>query len=240
MTIKTRGIVFRAIKYGETSLIVDIYTEEKGLRKYIINGVRSRKAKTKASLLQVMSIIDMVAFDREDRDLNRIQELKSGFIYQGIPFNVIKGAIGLFIAEVARKTIREKEENPALFQFLFEVFTFLDRTKDSPANLHIFFLLGLSSFLGFIPGGDYAEETPYFDLKEGVFTEQEGHAHCLNEHFSALLYQFLETPMEACHHIKMNRAERKALLQDVLSYFQLHIDHFPTINAHLVLQEVLE
>ena len=29
MLIKTRGIVFRVVKYGETSVIADIFTEEK-------------------------------------------------------------------------------------------------------------------------------------------------------------------------------------------------------------------
>lgn len=240
MIIKTRGIVFKTIKYGETSMIVDIYTEEKGLRKFIVNGVRSKKAKTKASLLQVMSILDMVAFDREDKELNRIKEIKSAFIYQQIPFNIIKGAIGLFIAEVARKTIREKEENQVLFQYLFDTFTFLDQTDHSPSNLHISFLLGLSSFLGFIPGGDYSAETPYFDLKEGVFTnEMIGHPYFMDEHQSIVLYQFLQLPLEVCHQIALNRKERKRLLQGLIEYFQLHIDNFPTINAHLILQEVL-
>ena len=47
MLLKTRGIVFRAIHYSETSLIVDIYTEERGLQKYIISGVHSPKARVK-------------------------------------------------------------------------------------------------------------------------------------------------------------------------------------------------
>jgi DNA repair protein RecO (recombination protein O) len=32
MIISSRGIVFRTLKYGETSLILDIYTEALGLR----------------------------------------------------------------------------------------------------------------------------------------------------------------------------------------------------------------
>ena len=106
--------------------------------------------------------------------------------------------------------------------------------------MHISFLLGLSSYLGFIPGGDYATQTPYFDLKEGIFTQEMiGHSHFMNEYQSILLYQFLQLPLEACHQIPLSREERKQLLQDIIKYFQLHIDHFPSINAHLILQEVL-
>ena len=81
MLIKTRGIVFKSIKYSETSLIVDIYTEEKGLRKYLISGVRSKKAKTSAGLFQVMSLVDLVAYHRDDKDLTRIKAIKHNYVY---------------------------------------------------------------------------------------------------------------------------------------------------------------
>lgn len=241
MIIKTRGIVFKSIKYGETSLIVDIYTEEKGLQKYMIHGVRSRKAKTKASLLQVLSIVDLVAFARENKELNRVKEVRSAHIFQSIPFNIIKGAIGLFIAEVARKTIKEREENKALFQFLLETILFLDQTEQAVNNIHLSFLLGLSNFLGIVPSGDYSKEAPIFDMQEGVFvSEQKTHLHYLEEHFSFLMYQLLRFPMEESHQVRISNTERRRLLKKLLDYYHLHIDNMPTINAHLVLQEVLE
>ena len=39
MLIKTRGLIFRATKYGDTSLILEVFTEAKGIRKYIVSGV---------------------------------------------------------------------------------------------------------------------------------------------------------------------------------------------------------
>ena len=61
-----------------------------------------------------------------------------------------------------------REENQALFDFLFESFRQLDSTEHSVANFHISFMLELTGFLGFMPGGSYSEETPCFDLAEGV------------------------------------------------------------------------
>jgi DNA repair protein RecO (recombination protein O) len=43
MTHKTKGIVLRNIKYGETSLVVNIFTELFGIQTYLVNGVRSSK-----------------------------------------------------------------------------------------------------------------------------------------------------------------------------------------------------
>ena len=42
---KTKGIVLRAVKYGETSMVVSIFTELFGLQSYLVNGVRTATKK---------------------------------------------------------------------------------------------------------------------------------------------------------------------------------------------------
>lgn len=241
MLIKTRGIVLRSIKYSETSLIVDIYTEQRGLQKYIVSGVRSKKAKTKASLLQVMTLLDLVAYYRENRELHRIREMKPAYVFHAIPFNVLRGAVGLFMAEVARKTIRGSETHAELFAFLFDTFRFLDETSGPVHNLHLHFLAHLSSFLGFVPGDDFSEQTPYFDLREGVFvTDKPRHAYVLEVEESALLYELLQVNRADAGSVEMTAGQRRRLLEHLLLYYRLHIENLPEINAHRILQEVLE
>lgn len=240
MLIKTRGIVLRAIKYSESSLITDIYTEEKGLQTYIISGVRSRKAKVKAALLQVMSLLDLVAYHREGRGLHRVRELGPAYVFQALPFDVRRSSVGLFMAEVARKTIREAEEHRELFDFLYRSFLFLDTAPHPSNNFHLHFLLRLSAFLGFIPGGDYSDATPFFDLQEGVFVDAcPDHPYSLTADKSELLYRLLLCPPDELHAIALSTVQRRSLLDDLLNYYRLHIDNFPDINAHLILQEVL-
>ncbi len=239
MITKTRGIVFRAIKYGETSLITEIYTEEKGLQKYIVNGVRSTKSKTSASLLQVMSLLDMVVYHRSDKQLHRIKEIKPAYIFKAIPFDIKKGAVGLFMAEMARKTIREEEQNVPLFNFLFDAFTQLDDTAQSVANFHLCFLLHLSRYLGFAPGGTYCSDTPIFDLREGIYVKGSP----LDQAFvegapSAALYALLQHRLEEAHEIKLPADQRKVLLRQLLDFYRLHIENLPAINSHDILQEV--
>lgn len=241
MLIKTRGIVLRSMKYSETSIIADIYTEERGMRSYIISGVRSKKAKVSPGLLQVMSLVDMVAYDRQEKGLNRIRELRAAHVYTSLPFDVRKSAVGLFMAEIARKTIREPEENKRLFGFLFQSFRFLDETTAPIANIHLYFLLELSSFLGFVPAEEWSEATPVFDLREGVFVAAPPpHVHHLGEAESRLLHQLLDKKLETCHELSMQRPQRKSLLLRLIDYYRLHIENFPEIHAHEVLQEVLE
>jgi DNA repair protein RecO (recombination protein O) len=239
MITKTRGIVFRAIKYGETSLITDIYTEQHGLQKYIINGVRSARSRTKASLLQVMSLLDLVVYHRADKQLNRIKEVKSAYVFQSIPFDIRKGAVGLFMAEIARKTIREEESNPRLFHFLFESFCLLDSISTSIANYHLCFLLQLSQYLGFAPGGVFCTDTPIFDLREGIFVAGSPASHAFVEGAcSAALYALLQSSLQGAHAVQISAENRRLLLRHLIDFYRLHIENLPTINSHEILQEV--
>ncbi|MBI1224642.1 MAG: DNA repair protein RecO [Bacteroidetes bacterium] len=240
MLIKTRGIVFKAKKYSETSVIVDVFTEEKGLRSYIVSGVRSKRPSVSAGLLQPMTPVELVAYHRDDHDLTRLKEVRPHHVFQTIPFDIRRSSVGLFMVEVARNAVLGHEANEALFDFLLRYFQFLDETPHSISNLHLHFMLHLTEFLGCLPGGDFEEGTPYFDLQEGVFThEKPFHHHWLAEQASAKFYQLLLLPLQRCHEVPFEREERRALVKNLLLYFRLHIENFQPVHSHEVLEEVL-
>ena len=100
MLHKTRGIVFKTTDYGETSVIVQVFTEKFGLQSYIINGVKKPKAKISRNMLQPLHLLDMVVYHKKHRQVQRYQiELgkKSRSQLQTIPYDVIKSSsFGLF------------------------------------------------------------------------------------------------------------------------------------------------
>jgi len=239
MLIKTRGIVFRNQKYGETSLIIDVYTEEKGLQSYMVHGVRTAKARVHASLLQVMSLVELVSDSRDDKALNHIKEIKPAYVFHSIPFDLKKGAVGLFMVEVARKSIREVEENPAMFDFLYSAFLRLDQCEGPVANFHLHFLCELTTLLGFQPDGEATTETPLFDLQEGSFVSHPpAHPHYLSEAHSLQISRLLSSDAVAATTLPLSRDDRKALLRGLIDYYRLHIEHFPVINSLQVLETV--
>ncbi len=253
MVIKTRGIVLRAIKYSETSVIADIFTEDFGLRSYIISGVRATKSKVAAGLLQVMSLVEIVGYEKAEK-LNRLTEVRAAHVYTTLPFEMHRVSVGLFIAEVARRTIRGSEENRSLFDLLFDFFKFLDQTDGSVANLHLAFLVELSGHFGFRPEENeeefYEEEELIFDLREGLFLpyyadeDENGVEIPLEPQFlradlTTLLRGFLRTPWHESAKIKMNRDDRRALITELLRFYQWHLEGFPDIQSFKILQEIL-
>jgi DNA repair protein RecO (recombination protein O) len=237
MLIKTRGLVFRAINYAETSIICDIYTEEKGLRSYIVSGVRTKKASVHASLLRPMSLVDMVAYHRDDQDLARVKELRPAVVYHNLPFDVAKGAVGLFMVELSAKSIRESEPNRPLFAFLMHSFLMLDQAAEGVANFPFLFALQLSRFLGFWPSGQHSSETPFFDLENGDFVSTPNFC-TIDAGLGKCLGDALRISLERAAGFRASRAERRALLDALLRYYRFHLENMPELHSHKVLQEV--
>ena len=241
MLIKTKGIIFRAIKYSETSIITDIFTEQKGLRTYIISGVRKKNARVSASLLQVMSLVDLVVYHRDDKEMTRIKEIKAAHVYQSLPFDITKISVGQFMLELTRKAIREPEENIPLFNFVFKNFQFLDETQLSFSNLHLYFMMQLTGYLGFQPTNNFSKSNSFFDLREGIFVgERAMHGYFLDEEKSQIVHEILNSNLMTIHEIKMTRETRKELLKKLIIFYRLHIENFPDLNSHQILEEVLE
>jgi len=239
MMLHTKGLVFRTVKYGETSVIADIYTESNGLQTFIIGGVRKAKAKISPSLLQVMTLVDLVAYFRETKEMHRLKDLRAAYWYESISVDIVKSSVGLFMLEIAQKCIKEAECNPPLFDFLWNSFVHLDQTKESLANYPLVFMMGLSGYLGFMPGGEAPGEDTVFDLQEGVFTNgNPGHTYFLSSEQTHLWWQILQSDLNRAHELEMNKDMRKQLLNQFIIYYRLHIEHFKEPKAHKILETI--
>ncbi len=238
MLLKTRGIVVRSTKYGETSLILDIYTLDRGRQSYIINSVRTPKARVKQSIVNLASFVDLVVYQRDQKNVNRIKEVKPAQIYTSIPFDVIKGTVALFMVELIEKTIKESESNPALFEFVEHSFVALDQVEKASLFPLVFPIL-LMPYLGFSPGNDWSENTPYFDIRESLFVKNKPLLLFMDEEKSRIFASLLQTDLRTMDHFSVPKNQRNELLNHVLEYYQCHVENFKSLNSHVVLREVL-
>lgn len=241
MLYKTRGIVLHTINYSETSVIAKVYTELFGLQSYLINGVRNKKAKVKANLLQPLSLLDMVVYHKERHGLQRISEIRPNVAFSSIPYDIVKSSIALFLDEIVYKAIREEEVNSNLFEFIYNSACILDLKTTNFNNFHLFFMLQLSKYLGFYPLGAYSESNSYFNLQEGAFQrEQPVHSHYLKYPLSQIAYKLTVGSYETLDTIVLEKTQRRELLQKIIEYFELHLTSFAPIRSHLILEEVMD
>ena len=229
MLQKTRGIALSYIRYRETSIIARIYTEEFGLQSYIVNSVRTARSKNnKIALFQPLTLLDMVVYNKPDRDIHRLSEIKTGYPFQSLPFEVSKSTIAMFVTEMLNKVLKEEAGSPVLFQFLGDSVLFLEEARTNYENFHLTFLLKLSFFLGFGPENALEFESQLRGNAYPFLPDDE-----METALNIMLRQPFGTP------IKLARASRNDLLDALVAYYQIHLDSIGEVKSLPVLREVL-
>ena len=240
MLHNTRGIVFHQVKYSETSMIVRIYTELFGLQSYLIRGIRSKKSKIKPALLQHLSLLDLIVYHKEKKDIQNIKEVKIAYPYKTIPYEIKKSSVAVFLNEVLYKVIREQEANPELFAFLFNSLQILDLREKGISDFYLIFLIRLTKYLGFFPKNNFSVQNCNFNLEEGLFnSNKEPKELIVNRPYSEYLSNLTESTYENSAELKILPQHRSKLLEVILNYYQLHIPVIMNIKSHHVLQTVL-
>ncbi len=232
MLQKTRGVVVHYLKFRESSIITKIYTEELGIQSYIINGVRSRKAKhNKIAFFQPLTLLDLVVYHRAERtQINRISEVKCAYPFKSIPFEIGKSGIAMFLAEIMQKALKEESENKALFDFIWENILYLDQSQGGYINLHLHFLMKLSAYLGFAP-----------ETGQEVFAQIKEHKNLL---LDEALYQRFEQGMDMLIGLpredlgQIPAALRSGLIDYLLDFYRLHVANFEHIKSLGILREI--
>lgn len=240
MLIKTCGICLHTTKYSETSVIAQVYTEEKGLQSYIISGVRQRKPRVHPSLLQPMSVLDLVAYYHPQRTLFRTKEIRSAYNFERIPFDLRRSSVCLFAAEVLLKALRESEAQDGLFGFLTDFLLFVDGTDEPLGNLPAFFLTRLTEYLGFQPELPDFGAPYYFDELQGYFLPAApDHERYADAEASAFLVDLMRADVRDVARLPTSRYVRNTAVTALLDYLHAQMDRFQGITSHRVLSEVL-
>ena len=239
MLATTQGIVLRSVKYSETSLICDVYTRDWGLRTYIVHGVRQQKSRISQLLLRPTALVEMVVYHVADKDINKVGEIKPAYVYTRVPFEVIHGAVGLFMAELLQKTLKEAESNVSLFRFISDSFVALDNQTESLAAFHLIFMAQLTFFLGFAPNVETYEPDYFFDYKNGIFVaDKPNHFYYFSQLDSAYLIDLLSTELAESHTVHIPKIDRHNLLEHLLDYYSFHTAGFAELQSYKVLQTV--
>jgi len=236
MLISTQAIVLQSVKYGDTAAVVKMYTLQCGMLSFIVKGIYNRK-RSKAALLQPLSMLHIEMQLRNNRGLQALHEIRMDAPFTSIPFSLGKTAQALFIAEVLIRAIREEERNDELFGFLHDSLCYLDQYPGELPDFHLKFLLELSRFLGFYPVDNYDTDHPYFQYTDGVFLSFAGET-CLGRDASEAVNRLMRAGFGDLSTSTFNRQQRRQLTTHLLDFFRWHLPAISGLHTPDVLEEV--
>jgi DNA repair protein RecO (recombination protein O) len=240
MQQKTRGIVLRSLKYGDSGMIATIYTEAFGRMSFIMQGIHGKKSSVKGSLLKQLFLLEMEVDYKPGRELQRVKEMKNISPFGSIPFGIVKSSLALFLAELLEKVLREEESRPDLFEFLFKSIQILDLLEDGISNFHLLFLIQLTRFLGFAPANNFSAVNPIFDMVAGNFVQSPPtHPWFLKTCESGILAQIIGMNYQNLSTFKPDQESRNGWLDFILEYYGLHQGNKLNLKSLEVLRETL-
>lgn len=235
--ISTKAIVLSALKYSDSSLIVKCFTQEEGLKSYILRGIlKSKKGKLKPAYFQPLTQLKIEATHKQKNTLHTIKEVTVLHPYKTIYKDITKQSIVLFLSEILSSSIQEEEKNTQFFSYLENAFLWLD-THNKIANFHLLFLLNLTRFLGFYPDVSESHKNT-FSLIDGNFTDHTHQNLTISHSKLDSFKKLLGINFDAIEKVSFNKDERQAILKTIIQYFELHLDGFRTPKSLAILETV--
>ena len=216
-----------------------MYTEQKGHQTFIVHSVRKAKATTPPSYLQLMSLVDMVAYHSDHKKIHHIKEIRLDRPFQSIPFDMRKSSVITCLAEITSKCITTSYPQPELFNFLHDELVAYDQPESFDRDFLIRYLVTLTHHLGFgmeVPNENV--EAKYLDLMEGnLVSTKPMHSYFMYAEDIASLQQIVFAG-------KVNRAEvpletRRRIIDQIILYYQLHVESLREVKSLSILRELL-
>ena len=241
MLTKTQAIVLHSLKYGESRLIVDMFTRAFGRQSFIVSIPKTSKSKIKKQFFQPLTLLEIETDIRPKLQLQKLADVRMLMPFASIPFEPDKLAISLFVAEFLYYALRSEQRNELLYDYLEYSIMWLDGQQASYANFHLVFLLRLTRFLGFYPNLDDYEEGDYFDLRESEFMRNTPvHRDFLHPEEAQKVQLMMRMDFPTMHLFRMSHHDRNRLLEISIKYYRLHLPDFPEMKSIEVLQALYQ
>lgn len=210
----------------------------------MINGVRTytKKGPGKANLFQPSSILDLVIYHNDLKNLQRLKEFKWSYLYRSVSSDVTKNTVALFMVELLQKTIRQPEPNEDLYDFIEDALMHLDLAGPAiTGNFPLYFSLHLAGFFGFQIRDNYSSSKTVLDLVNGAFIEHvPDHPHYLDGETAEMASHFLKILRpEELETLKIKHTAKSALLDGLMDFYALQIPEFGTMKTLPILREIL-
>lgn len=236
--LSTEALVLRKTAYGDKRVIVNVYTPDQGPLGLIATLSKKSTKGLKPAHFQALQTLEIVYRENSKGDLKALTEARILKAYQDLYFDPTKACVAMFLAELLQKVLGEQEPNPGLFNFIKRAIEDLDSQEKGVANFHLFFMLKLSTYLGFAP---HLEEGNYFDLMHGELSDQAPHHPYFISGEELALWRAIDAlEWSNWSNFEMRKANlRRQALDNMIQYYRLHLHDFGKLKSLSVLREIL-
>jgi DNA repair protein RecO (recombination protein O) len=239
--LKTLSFVTRSMNWRETSKIVTLFTREEGRIDVIAKGAR-KKNNLYQGVIETLNLVEVLIFHSPRRELQLLGNVTLEDSFHGIRSDLEKTAYAFSVVELVNTFFIQADSEPVFFDFLHYIIKFIEK-NDKNEIAFWYFILKLTSFLGFRPqwnrchqcGNTDIKENKYFSFRDGAVVCRK----CKNEiiekqPIEMTLMKYLEQ-LQKVHYKKLDQVEMPDnkyhnYTNFLLEYLRYHTDQ--KLNLH--------
>jgi DNA repair protein RecO (recombination protein O) len=253
MIVETQAVVLRAMKYGDSSKIVTVYSRQYGKIKIVAKGSRNQKTNKFGSSLEPMTVSSVVIYKKEQKDLHLLSKSEILTPMSRMQDDPERMFAGLALVELVNMVMHDEEENGPVFDLLVESLRVINASKKNGVNVFLSFIVKMFHQFGFGLNIDACSrcgrkmddhEFPYglVRLSDGKFycsfcaEEAQQSGVRLSGGVLKSLWFFHSNPLERSVSIALTASMRDDMLAVLQAYLRYHIEGVRTLRSLALLQ----
>ncbi len=246
---KSKAIIIKTMPWHESSKIITLYAREWGLVDVIARGVM-RRNNPFGGKLEILNLAEIVISDKSSRSLQILTDIALLNSFMKMRGEMDRLPYALAMSELIDQIFEERQGDPTFFDFCVQILSQME-TASNPELVFWYFLLKLSSYLGFKPNLDQCKNcgkestisSAYFSPENGaIFCEDCASGAGMTIRLSKEAFNFLRN-LQNFPHRKISEMKIPHKLQFdfnalLLNYLNLHLDrHLHIRSLQLLMNE---
>ena len=233
MIASTRAIVLNTHKYGDTSLICNLFSKDYGKLNIISKGAYTLKNPNSA-ILQPMNYIEICYYYKSKRNIQLLKEASINNHFFKIKKNYEKLMYSYIIIDIINKTAQIDDACNIVFRLSHKVLEKINNEKNIYISLYfVFFQLQLLRYLGYQPILSKCAECN-IKQDELIYNNTMGQLVCnscnrhngnsilINKNASSTMKFLINTHIDKIK-IESNNLKLKSIKKFLYSYISFHI-----------------
>lgn len=212
------GLYLNHTNYGDTSVILKLYTLQHGTTSFIVKGIKRKKGGQ--ALLQPFHYLELSSNFRADKELNFGSQIRLSKPSYSLTSDIRKSTVALFITEVLNKTLKETAPNEELYLLTENLITYYDESSFIPL-FHHYFLTQLIVYLGVTPNFGRNKSIDLLNITDGIFEyNPEPNSNYFSLETSLAFKQLLGMNFDGLSQLKLVKEVKKDLIINLIEYIE--------------------
>ena len=179
MISSSQGIILKVFPYSNTSVILNVFTEDFGKLTFIAKGIRKPKNPL-LSILQPFNLLEFQYYYKKNRSMQLIRDADILISFDHLRSDLKSIFFASTILNIINRTFEQEYPNSIIFRLIYKILGYLSFKNNDNKLYFLFFMFHLSKQLGFMPNFERCHSCNMLFEYDAIFSLSSNSLICAN------------------------------------------------------------